>query len=249
MWMEGRVHKEFKAIETPIGYIPKHEFDKGGYVGISKGIKKPESLRKKLSKARKGKVRCRRISDGEVVFITREEFHKNKHLYKGLTAGIKWSKESPLKGRTKETDESIAKMAETLRGRKCPEHSARMYEIMKDENLRKRISEKLTGRNKKENRSNFNQSVKLSKGLYITPRGVFYSSNDAARALNASPTAIIKFCKNHHRKISRSTAMQTTCTSITLADVGKTFLEVGFYYVKFPANFDKHSVIGELYNG
>jgi len=68
MWMEGRVHNEFEAIETPIGFIPKYddlhklfkeifnrEYSKKDYekqfsIKISKIIKKLERMRRIYSK-------------------------------------------------------------------------------------------------------------------------------------------------------------------------------------------------------
>jgi len=237
-------------------YITMEEFSKGMYCGMSKGIIRSMETKERISKSKIGIIICRIKGTEEIVRLKNGEFDKDIHC--GLTAGVKWSNASPLKGRTKENDASIARLAEKRKGdnkhncERVRKHSEAMRGRTKENNLgMKRMSEKLTGKRKQTSDYVFQASLAKSKGIYITPLGCFYSSMDAASALGCTPTRIINAClKNNNKTFTMSSYSQSggwfSCFS---KYVGKTYKEMGFYFASFPSGFNRKKIFANPQRG
>lgn len=70
-----------------------------------------------------------------------------------------------------------------------------------------------------------------STGFYHTPIGKFSNSNNAKLVELGTPTSIIKWCTNCDAIINRRTVIKPKWASRDM--IGKTFREIGFYFVPF----------------
>lgn len=128
-----------------------------------------------------------------------------------------------LKGRTKETHTGVAQMAEKLRGRTKETHSS----IAK-------MAETLTGRTALTTSGLLTTALKLSKGIYITPFGNFYSENMCVVSLNSSYAG--RYCTIYNNDIANNNGQVSMCIEFLSNYEGKTYKELGFGFISYPEN-------------
>lgn len=148
------------------------------------------------------------------------------------------------KGRTKETSDVVRRQAETLRNRSkdnyeyLKHHSNVMKGRTKENNegMRK-MSSKLSGRSKETHEYIILASIKKSNGLYVTPELTYASSGDLKKSTGCSPRVCV-----HNSRVFTQVSLKR-CKSWLLKclknEIGKTYKELGFYFIKFHHDVDR----------
>lgn len=68
----------------------------------------------------------------------------------------------------------------------------------------------------------------LSTGLYVTPLGTFFSSQEATTVYTLSSTSIYNYCKKCNRKITKQAIVESPYLTKSMLD--KTYKEIGFWF-------------------
>ena len=68
------------------------------------------------------------------------------------------------------------------------------------------------------------------RGYYITPKGVFESSADAANSVSVGQSAIIRWCRTKNTN-TISAPSESQVPYLSKSDIGKTFADIGFGFI------------------